>query len=1118
MRKFFAAFFVGLGGCLWASLTPAGSRAEELPQLGPQGLPPIARQILLSPALSADGRTLAFVYDGDIWVAPSQGGDARRLTITVDNDGSPRFSPDGKWLAFRSRRYGSDDVFIMPAEGGEARRLTFSDGSEDPCCWLPDSSGVIFTSAARENGRDLWVVRTDAGEPWPITGGGFGEHESQASISPDGKFVAYVRRGGDPMRRRGYQGSADGEIWLCEFDGVSTRNHRALTQNASHDAWPCFADNDTILYATFATTRTRSSRAARLTAVNRQGDEVKGWGGEVELDPREISVGGGRLAFATGNYGGWNLHVGEFGKRPPQKVNTPFIRIKSDQRTGEVAASRVTLASEFKVSPDGRKIAFVAGGDLFVMPTEEGGLPRNETDSVTREKDIAWAPDSRELVFTRAGGAGFSIGRRDAAKAQDRDAALPAHVSEGKFSRAQFLPDGSVIAVRNEREIVGLWGEGVKTLKIEGEFRGANLGSGDLFDVSPDGQWLLYEQPNELYDDTLWVCNLKSGERRPLTKLFGNCGHATFSRDGKRVSFICDQEGSYDVWVVDLQRKPVEFKEDKLDKAFKDPPRREEPPRKEEPRKDEPADPPKDEPKPDEPKQPELRTPARKAAETRIDFDGIDRRTRRITSLEGSEMWPCSTEDGKVFYFIASVQGQSNIWKLTLDPDKGPDLKQLTQSRSSKSQLRLSADEKSLWFLDGGTVTSLTLASSKVTAYPFSVELRRNRRDLRLAAFDEAAWVVEDYFYDASHHGRNWPELCARYRGALGSTSTGDEFGGVMNDLLGELNSSHQGFTASDERSDGFTESTGYLGVRFDAQALSRGQYVITEILKGGPLDVPDGPLPGIRLVGINGVALGAAQPSLEARRTLAQLLTNTTGKRVVLHLNDKFILDGSRTLAVKPVSRGDAFVLYYEAWQAWQRQLVHKLSQGRLGYVHIEGMDDPSLRHFKHHLGNDALGREGLVIDVRFNGGGYTAVDVLEILIKRPWLIRRNREARDVSENAYRSITLEKPSVLMINQDSFSNAEILAEGYRRLGIGKIVGVDTAGGVIGTGGFRLIDGSSMRLPGTGAYALDGENLENSGRKPDLFVENHPEELDKGIDRQTEAAVKTLLEQLDAKGK
>jgi tricorn protease len=239
-----------------------------------------------------------------------------------------------------------------------------------------------------------------------------------------------------------------------------------------------------------------------------------------------------------------------------------------------------------------------------------------------------------------------------------------------------------------------------------------------------------------------------------------------------------------------------------------------------------------------------------------------------------------------------------------------------------------------------------------------------------------------------------------------------------------------------------------------------------------------------------------------------------TNGKKTLLHLGGDPSFESSSPVAVKPISRGAEGQLWYQRWVEHQRELVDTYSKGRLGYVHIRAMNDSSLRDFKHHLGNNMLGKEGVVIDVRFNGGGRTAVDVLEILIKRPWLKRQYGDLPDISENIYRSIALEKPSILMINESSFSNAEIMAEGFRRLNIGKIVGVDTAGGVIGTGSYRLIDGSRMRLPSTGAYTVDGENLENNGRKPDIFIENNPEELDQGIDRQTERAVKELLAQLD----
>lgn len=1058
-------------------------------------LPPVAGRILRQPALSPDGKTLAFVHDGDIWSVPSAGGDARRLTITVDNDGDPIFSPDGKHLAFRSRRYGSDDVFIMPAHGGPASRLTFADSAEQPCCWLPDSKGIIFMAAQRDGGRDLWVVRTDASEPWPITGGGFGTHESWATISPNGQQIAYVDRANDPMRTRGYTGTANGDLWLCDFDGVTTSNHRQLTSNRSHDSWPVFADNDMIVYSSCAAGSKSTSRAARLAAVNTKGEEIKGWGGEANLDPREISINGGRIAFATGNYGGWRLHVGEFGKRPPTRVSMPEIALNSDVRSAEIKSTRLTTASEFQVSPDGKKIAFVAGGDLFVLPTEEGGVPRQLTDTPDREKDVQWKSDSKTLVFTRRNGLEFFD------VAENRPIVLNRVPPVAAASRPLYLPGDKLLCVANETTIQD-WEEN-PTIKVDGYFHGANLGSGKAFEVSPDGKWILYSQPNDLYDWQLWVAHTETGEKRQLARLFGGCSSFSFTRDGKRVVLANDEvEDNYDIWVIDLQKPPVEFKEDKLDKLFK----------KEADKAGNAEKPvePKEGDEGESPKPAQPRPPApKKVPETKIDFDDIEKRVRRVTSLEGNEFSPVCLDDGKTFYFSASVQGQSNIWKLTLDPEKGPDLKQVTQSRTRKSDLRLSPDEKSLWFMDAGVITSLNLASQKTTTYSFSVEQRRDRRALRDAAFDEAVWVMGGYFYDGGHHGIDWTRTSERYRSALNATSTGDEFGAVVNELLGELSSSHQGFGATDERSDGFAESTGCLGVRFDAAALSRGQYVITEVLKGGPLDVADAPAAGIKLVGINGKLLGAGT-------TLAQELTGTIGRKTVLHFNDKFILDGAREFAVKPISRGQESRLFYERWVDWQRDMVRKLSGGRLGYVHIRGMDQPSLQEFIHQLGDDLIGKEGVVIDVRFNGGGNTAVDVLEILIKRPWLIRQSRGLHQVSENAYRSITLEKPSILMINQDSFSNAEILAEGFRRLKIGSIVGVDTAGGVIGTGSFSLIDGSSLRLPGTGAWAVDGENLEQNGRKPDIFIDNNINDLEKGIDKQTELTVKTLLDQLKGK--
>ncbi|MBX3459099.1 MAG: PD40 domain-containing protein [Planctomycetes bacterium] len=1049
----------------------------------------VASQILRQPALSPDGATLAFVYDGDIWSVPGTGGTARRLTITAGNDGDPAFSPDGKWLAFRSARTGSDSIYVMPAEGGEARRLTWGDSSDQPCCWLPDSTGIIFSSARREGARDLWVVRLAGGEPWPITGGGYGTHELGASISPDGKKIAYVNRGGDPLYRRGYNGTSNSEVWICDFDGATTRNHARLTANRSHNHSPVFVAPDQIMYVTYSA-GAASQRVAQLACMNTVGRPAAGFNLPANTDARDLAVGGGKFVYSSGANGRWHLYVGELGRGGAGKVMIPPIKLATDRRDAGVRVLTHTTAGEYAVSPDGKKLAFTAGGDVFVMPADEEGVPLQLTDTLQEEKNLAWSIDSTRVLFTTA-----IDGSLHMVDASNPGAGITTLIMNNAFHNSSLAvdPAGRVWSVQDDARIVMLrndpaWGAAKDApapahARFDGRFYGWALGRGGI-EFSPDGKWILYTQPNELYNGQVVLAEIATGTVHPVSHLFGSATTARFAPDGKRVVFANNQEQDYDVYVVELEPKLPEFKEEKLDKLFK--------------REDA-----KDEAKP------AARGP-KPPPETRLVSDGIKDRVRRISSLAGSEFWPVALSDGKTFCFVGNVEGQANIWKLVLDPDKGPDLKQLTQSRTTKSALTLSTDEKTLWWLEAGKVTSMPVAGGKISTYNFSVTQRRDALALRREAFREMRFVMGRYFYDRGHHGIDWNETCERYGQALNSVSTGQEFGSLMNELLGELNSSHQGFSAWDNRSDGMTESCGWLGVRFDAEQLRQGRYRVIEVVKGGPFDLYDQrPPTPFWLVGVNG-------KELKPGDTLAQHLEDTIGKRTVLTVNDQLVFQGAPTVAVKPISRGAESQLWYQRWVEWQREMVEKLSEGRLGYVHIRAMNQSAVRDFKHHLGNAMLGKEGVVLDVRFNGGGSTAVDLLEILMKRPWLKRQYGDREDVSENIYRSVALEKPSILLINEHSFSNAEIMAEGYRRLGIGKIVGVETAGGVIGTGSHRLIDGSSMRLPSTGAFTIDGENLENNGRKPDIAVENHPDALDKGVDAQTERAVKELLNQLKRK--
>jgi tricorn protease len=1067
-----------------------------------EGLPPIAPYILNEPALSPDGQTLAFIYDGDIWTVPSDGGTARRLTVTVGDESHPVFSPDGQWIAFSSRRYGRGDIFVMPAEGGPARRLTFSDAWDYPSAWLPDSSGIIFHSFRREAGRDLWVVRMEGGEPWPITGGGFRQHELDPAISPDGTLIAYLDGGGNTHRRRSYNGTASSDIWICDFDGVTTSNHRRLTNGRSHQASPVFISNEEILYVTHANPDGSSDQRSRIAGIRTDGTPMEGWEDGPRLDPKQITVNGGRIAFSTGNYGGWKLHVGDLGSQPPAEITMPPIRINTDVRTASQRVDTLNQATEYAVSPDGRKIAFISGGDVFVMAAQDGSVPLRVTNSLTMMSGVTWANDSTRLIWVSTLEGNLYSSDLSTLDVGGVQVERPELEVEGSLAWPMVDPFGRVFAVVNESEIREVWRVGdesenaPESVPIQGHFHMTSVGSAghNEYSITSDGRWLLLRQPNELYNNVVVLADTTTGELHQISFLFQTTLTARFSHDEKHVLFSNNEAGSHNIYKIDLVPDEKTFGEDKIEELFRSTERRR---------------PERNNNEADENNEGDEEESVNDRPEVRIEFRGIRNRVERITTLSGNELWPVGLRDGKSVAFIGHAQGQANVWRLTMDPDSGPDLRQLTQSRTSKTHLTLSPDGRTLWWLDNGRITSMpAMSTGRTTHYTFSIRQVRDAEALRNAAFEEAVTVMGRYFYDESHHGLDWYGMAERYRPALESVRNESEYGAIMNDLLGELNSSHQGYTVNDSRSDGYSDRQGWLGVLFDPLELSRGRYLITEVLDNGPLDHPeDRPEPGTWLVGINGYEFTQSE-------NLGRLLLETVGRKTVLHLNDVPEYEGAWELPVAPITRGAENSLWYERWVEQQRRMVDELSDGRLGYVHVPAMNAAAVREFRHHLGNAMLGKEGVVIDVRFNGGGSTAVDLLEILVKRPWLKRQAGALERISENILRSVAVERPSVLMINQQSFSNAEIMAEGFRELGIGPIIGIETAGGVIGTTSYSLMDGSRMRLPRIGAFALDGENLELVGRRPDIKVENHIEELDQGIDRQTRAAVQALLAQLD----
>ncbi|HLO99152.1 MAG TPA: S41 family peptidase, partial [Fimbriimonas sp.] len=411
-----------------------------------------------------------------------------------------------------------------------------------------------------------------------------------------------------------------------------------------------------------------------------------------------------------------------------------------------------------------------------------------------------------------------------------------------------------------------------------------------------------------------------------------------------------------------------------------------------------------------------------------------------------------------------------------------------------------------LYGINNGQMVTVTPGTPAPTPISMSATYLVDTKVEDMALFNEAGWQLENFYYDPKMHGKDWNAIRAKFAKIVPSVYDRTDLYRMMGEMMEELVSSHLGATPPAADFPGSNnEATAFLGIDLDPAKLDAGQAVVARVVPNSPADHPTSQLlVGDRIVEIDGEKVGPA--------SVASLLNRKSLRKVAVTVER----NGSRTtITIKPGSNAQRTALEYQAYVEQQRAMVAKLSEGKLGYVHIAAMDQASLGQFLREIRTEGQGKKGLIIDVRFNGGGSTAVDVLAVLIKTPWMIRTTKGDTGVrlSENIYRGDGLEIPTALMSNSFSFSNAEIITEGFRKLKLGPIVGERTPGYVIGTGAAFLWDGGSIRMPMIGAYATNGDNLENDGRRPDHTVWFDPNAWGEGRDLQLERTISELLKNI-----
>lgn len=1049
------------------------------------------------PALSPNGKTLAFVWRGSLWSVPVQGGTATRLTHHPASDSEPAFSPDGKQLAFISDREGSRKVFVMPANGGAAVQRTFHTEGYAIEEWFPAGQSLLVRVT-----RDHFWRHAERLARFEVAGDSpeqvlLDDYGNDGAVSPDGQRVLFTREG-EKWWRKGYTGSRASQIWLLDLAAGECRQVKAADTECR---WPLWRRDGKGFYyvgnqgGAFNLWEhdLASGKETRLTRYTDDGVQFPC----IARDGRTIVF---RQLF--------DFHRITPGKNAkPQKID---IRYRGDALESPVERVVRSGATEAAFTSDGLQIALVAGGDVWVMDTELRD-PRQVTHTPEEERDVAFAPDGKSLWFVSDAGGQVDLWQAERADAKEywwrnHEFTLTRVTDDEAVEQdLKFSPDGKRLAY--VKDLGDLWladADGANARRVLASWNTPS------FDWSPDGQWLAYSLSDEWFNSDVWIMPA-NGDGQPfnVSRHPDNDYRPAWSPDGKVLAWTGRREAEevdiYYVWLRaqdDEQGKYDRTLEKALEKMRKASASR--------PAgaavtnapvatpKDEANDQAPDKEKPDATARENDQQPVVKSVT--IDFEGLPERIRRIANpsiTESSLVW---SPDSKKLAFAATVEEKRNTYTLEFPDDLKPRL--LAPVAGSHARW-LKQGDQIVWLTEG--VPGSLSAKGVATTFKFTARQSVATADRHRAVFDQCWRTMRDRFYDERLGNRDWPAVRAKYAAMAAQAPDLRTLADVVHLMLGELNASHLGFSYSNRASTrpAWREETAHLGLRFDPAHAGPG-WKVRDVLTQGPASHQHSRVaPGEIVLRVDGRDV---TPATDPVRVL-----NGVPERDIL-LRVRNAAGAERDVRLRPISYGRARQLLYRQWLDDCRRRVDRLSDGRLGYLHISAMNESSFYKFEEDLFAAGDGRDGLVIDVRENGGGSTTDHLLTALTQPRHAItvpRGGTPGYPQDRKVYAS--WHKPVVVLCNQNSFSNAEIFSHAIKTLERGQLVGVPTAGAVISTGSTRIMDVGTLRLPFRGWYLLEsGEDMELHGAVPHHIVWPHPGDLPAGKDTQLEKAVAMLL--------
>lgn len=998
------------------------------------------------PALSPDGSTIYFAYDGDIFTVPSTGGLAMSFISLKGEENHPVPSPDGKYLAFSSDINGNQDVYVIPVKGGQARQLTYHEAGDFPVSWSADSRYIYFESRRASATRTTFKVSVDGGTPIKLFDGYFTTVVNLVENPKTGEY--YFNESAEsinfPTRKR-YVGDHNPDIKAWNPKG---RKYRELTDYEGKDTWPMVDRNGKLYYVT-----DQFNKESNIVRYNASGKPEQLTQFNKSVQYPSIAADGSAIVYLLE----YQIHCLNL-KTGKDAVPDITVACGDNNVRRSFEKQKPTAAA---VSPDGKKMAFVIRGLLYVSDAKGKYLQLLGTPSDERVKEVEWAGDNKTVYYTRTNRGYVGLYKIDASDAGSEKAIYQPSCNirtltmSHKGDKLAFVDGTDKVSVCNTAN-----DEVTKLANAEfWSFRGSDM------TFSWDDSCLAFTAMDRFEPD-IYVYSFKDDKLTNLTHSASTEMDMVFSPDGRYMYFAgvltsssFPKGNSLQLYKLPLRKYDSKFASDEYDKLFT----------KEKEKKD---------------------------SLVRIDYDNILDRAVKVERNGNQSGLFIFESKGKTLLFYNSY-GDAGIQVMALDIND-PEAKPKPVKVLSGGSFFCSKTD--LYHIGRSGINKVDPNSLTATPINVTADVNKSLSDEFSQMFHEVWAVLDQNFYDVKFHGTDWNAVHDYYSSLLPYVRNRSQLRTLISDMLGELNSSHLGFSSEGSEEKTETRMRSILtGVNFENDS----PYKVASILPDSPADkVGIDIRKGDVLVAVDGI-------KVDKKANREMYFSTPLNRKEVRLTFERGGKEYSVKLHTAPFQAIKA--LCYKQWEQDCKARVEEKGKGRIAYVHMKAMGTSDLDEFLKAMHTYAVNKDALILDLRYNNGGNVHQEVIDFLRHQQHF---QWSYRDFPKTTHPNVLpANKPVVVLVNEHSLSDAEVTSNGIKTLGIAKIVGTETYRWIIFTSAASMIDGSSCRLPAWGCYNNQGEDLESIGVKPDIYVKNTFKDRVSNADPQLDAAIKEVLEQL-----